>query len=519
LVACVGTWSHLASEAPVIASDGVRYVQMAREWSDAPLRVIREEEYHVGYPVVISWAHAAIDTMGLADGPASWDLAGRAVSMTAGAATVTAVWLLGGLIVSWRAAWIGAMVFGLGQNWSHVAADVVSDGLAVCFQAWGAVLLLLAARRLGDRRRGGLLLAGGMGILAGLGYLVRPEALLLCGLAAVVWVAQTRDQQGGWKRTAGAVALAGGCAIAAASPYMIAIGGISKKKRIGELFSAAGAGPHLQTLALAPLDLGVAIYQLSGEFMEAIHPIGLSLVSIWLLTWIGWRCLGLKLPESVRLGPTRIGGWLIVSAAVAICTMLVALHLHAGYISSRHLMFLVVLLSPLAGAGACVLAVWLSSLLKSTLLAGPARWLALPLVALGLAGGLLAHTLEPLHEGKQPHRRAARYVAQRAADGDIVATDSPWVIHYGGWHQPRADYLRIPPALPNLARQRVHDGPADYLVLSDEATHLLQPLGAGDTGLRFQHLETLSARDAAPEDRVHVYAVRPAIPATRPDGP
>ena len=105
LCICTALRIGLICKTDVIARDGTTYVSMSREWASGSLRVVREYDYHVGYPAVVSLVGRALIAAGRPDSVATWELAGQMVSLAASVAAMVAIWLFARTCFGERIAW------------------------------------------------------------------------------------------------------------------------------------------------------------------------------------------------------------------------------------------------------------------------------------------------------------------------------------------------------------------------------------------------------------------------------
>ena len=291
-----------------------------------------------------------------------------------------------------------------------------------------------------------------------------------------------------------------------ASPYMAAIGGLTKKKSLDQILPVRAV--EQMPLAMASLDVpptvrGAAKYV--SRLVEAMHPVLVGLAVATLGIWLLRRTVGLAVPRDA-LAPPNAEGAFILSATVALTAfLLIGLYVNYGYISHRHVMLPALLLSGFSGAG--VLA--LSGLARIVLPLGglrrrPGVWTLC--ITGGICIALLLHALRPLHEGKGQHLRAAAYLQTLAKPDDYVLTDSSWVIHYGGFKG-----LSLNPARtdPSKLFPLIRGAKAAYFVISEEGLDILVP----DWRSRLQPpayalLETIEPdRPEKPKDRILVFQV------------
>jgi hypothetical protein len=422
----------LIARAEVIARDGTRYTQMARQWPIDPRGVINDNDYHVGYPALVAAAHRAARPW-LPEGLEGWHLAGQAVSLLAGLAAVGAMYLLAIRVIGWPAGWMSTLLWAVGRKWAALGADVLSDAASVAFQLWALLLGVWVLARLRRRRwHGGLALAFAAGTLGGAGYLVRPDALASVLVVLILLAAlavRHRDK-------IGRCALAGVCCLVgtalAAGPYMIAIGGISRKKSLSDIVHAVPAGGSFVPAGLLTSGDYFVLRQMVNMLFEAMHPAVGFLALIYLVS----RALGrLRRPPAIARPPRlgRDGRWLLPACLLVYALMAGGLYLNVGYLSHRHVMALGSILSPLAGGGLMVLAGWLALAIRRSTPRDHRR-IAWTLLAVIAAAVVALHSIDPPHEGKAYHRRAGVWLRQhRPPELPFLLTDSPWALHYSQW--------------------------------------------------------------------------------------
>ena len=430
LAACAVQRGWLILHTDVIAKDGTVYVQMAREWTDDPRRVAETYDYHVGYPAAIASAYPLLKGWRDYGALRRWELAGQFVSYAASLAAIVAVWLMAGIAFDWRAAWVAALLFGLGHKWAELGADVLSDALSVCLQMWGVVLTVWAYRRLRRGSAACVVLAAFVGLCAGLGYLVRPEALLVALLAVALWMFHALRQRKQWVLAAASSAAAMAVTLACVLPYALVIGGLSRKKSIGDFVLQSAGAPARVLAALDPTRWSAAPRQFINRLFEAMHPLVAVLACVWLLGFLLERRLRGKPAALVFPSPHPPCGFLMLAVLAVTAPLLMSMYANVHYLSHRHVMFLAALLAPLAGAGAVTLAAGVRELLAwrraRTLPDAPVRVAVVGIMAVGLA----LHAMRPMHEGKAHFRQAGRFVAVMQRTGDFLMTDSAWVLHY-----------------------------------------------------------------------------------------
>ena len=506
LICCAAARTWLIAHTEVIAKDGTTYVKMARAWSTDPRGVVREYDYHVGYPVAVSGMHWVLEKVGVAKGAGGWDLSGQVVSLVAAMAATIAVWLFAGMTFNWRIAWIAGVLFALGRKWSALGADVLSDALAVALQMWAVVLALYALEQLRRKSTWSLALAVGVGLCAGLGYLVRPEALLPCVLAVAMWIAYQLRARKSWTLTLTSAGVTLVTTLACALPYLLAIGGLTKKKSFDDLVirPISGGIAQLAVIVTSPAHYS-ALRQLVNQLFEALHPLLGFLMCICLIVYAIQRVLRKK-PTNVLLAPARLpGAFMMLAAAAVLVPLLMSMYTNVRYLSYRHLMFLAALLSPLAGAGLDFLVRSLVHILKRINLRRTNERVVLGIIMGAMVISVSLHTLQPLHHGKEYYRLGGQFVREFANRDDYVLSDSSWVLHYSGLRgmSLRGEMIRAKTILPLIERSR-----ATYLVLSGKKMRNCDPeLSRVLASPRFAEIARFVQPQRKRPDILHVYRI------------
>jgi len=445
ILICAAVRLYLIDQA-VIAADGTIYLEMARKWTTNPMEVVKGYDYPPGYPVATVGVHRFLVALGLTDRRELWEYSGRIVSLVSNLAALVAIWIFAGSVLDWRIATIAVLLFGVGKKWAHLGANVLSDSLAICFQLWAVVLLLKCLSLLRRKSRWALLAAGCVGILAGLGYLARPESLWVALVAATVWLGRSVIRRANVSLTLASIAVMCAAVLAVAGPYMRSIGGLSNKGSVNKILKQTqdgrvpAAAVATATASLTPstciglVDIwtGSTLQKMGGQFSEAMHPI----LGILCFVWVAGLAVKLLLRgKTVDLPlpiPNNAGKAIMVAAAAIILPILAMLHLESGYLSHRHISFLAALLSPLAVAGIMFLAGMLTLAFKSRgAPANRALWVT-PVIVGAVFVGLSYHTLHCPHRDKAHIRQAGLYISGMAGSEDVLLTDDARMGYYAG---------------------------------------------------------------------------------------
>ena len=467
LLGCGGIRVWIITHSSMIARDGVTYLELARDFRADPIGVVRTSHYHPGYPAAVALAYGLLPDAWAADDRGAWERAGQIVALVAALVSLAAVAILATMAFDVRIALVTVLLFGCGAKWTELGANVLSDTLAIAFQLWGVVAALVTLHHLRAGRRRALAGAAAVGLCAGAGYWVRGEAALVAPAAAVLWLLYAAGRHVRWRRAIIASLLTTLMALLCAMPYMIAIGGITRKHVLGRNVPAirAATTPALPALPTRP-DRPPVPLALAGQISEAAHPVVATLGALWALAW-GLDKLRRRAPAPWIPRPTSRTA-IVATIVVAASMPVLAMHYrNTGILSHRYVMFIAALLAPLGGAGLMVLAHLLTRAI------GPLRrrpW-GQAAVTIGLlvgtGAGIAAHAMRPLHGNSVSHRSAGEFLRRTAGPEAMVVSDSPWVRHYAG---PPTRPLPTRRLSEPLLRQRLSAiaAASAYLALTDE---------------------------------------------------
>ena len=165
------------------AQDGLKFIRIARLFHSQPWAdVIRGSDTHPLYPALIAAAEPAVATLaGRDDEPDTWRLTAQIVAAIASIGLVFPIYELTRSLFDHRIALMAAALSVLLPRAAELGHDTLSDslGLFCTFLA-----LWLGARAI---RRGDWSSAVFSGLAGGLGYLTRPEAILVPCAIALTW--------------------------------------------------------------------------------------------------------------------------------------------------------------------------------------------------------------------------------------------------------------------------------------------------------------------------------------------
>ena len=437
LAVCLAIRGRLIATSDLIARDGTEYVKYSQELSADPVEAAKRNRFHPGYPLAVLYAHRFLTYLGAPHDITTWDLAGRLVSLAASLVATLGLLLFATRVLNWPAACIATLLFSVTRKWVSLGADVLTEAMAVAFLIWAMAFALMAAAQLRRSRARALVPAACVGLCAAASYLVRPEGLIVLPAVVSLWVTNMVAKRAPWRLSLAVILISLGTAATCAAPYVMMIGGLSKNLNILRLLppatplSAHGAATGTAwALAGTAAGFDSGLHKVFDQFVVAQHPILTVLAVVCLATWVGTKALKGRLPETVRIFPSKDGAILMLAMVALTVPMLMRHWAETRELSHRYLIPLAMVTVPLAGAGVLILRQrWL-------ILSARLRWrrewasAAFCLGGAGLVVAMSVHALRPLHVGKDNHRQAARFLQGLVGPSDRVVTNEVWILHY-----------------------------------------------------------------------------------------
>ncbi len=499
VLACfVQAWMICRAVAP--AQDALRYLVVAQGIErDGVVETLAAQYEQPLFPALVWLTHAALTRAGLIS-PALWALSLQLAAAIPLVLSVVPVYLLLRKLHGPRAAWAGGWLFLLASEAARLGADGLSDSTHLCLCCWSLWAMAVyftgspiaggrfaAARQessLPGRRQGALWLASA-GALGGLAMLARAEAvaLVVAFLATLVVVQIHRSWRLAWAEAAtAAFSFVFGAGVVLGG-YLALCGELQPGAALERLLSRRGVAETapLNAAALAEPaavvderwyleDAGRLVFgrkdpakssRFHGAWAATGHLVEelLHLVQYWIgaLALIGiWRSRGRKAEPVDRL-------------IQILCTLVLAagwyLGLRAGYLSTRHLLLILVFAVGWAGVGAMALGEMLAEAGRRRAWRVAPRGAAAAVMALASAICLVS-LVKPLHASRINHREAAAWLTEHADLDDVVLDSRGWTALYTGrptyryeaaqaaFKHPRLAYVVVEQAEMDMASQR-----------------------------------------------------------------
>ncbi|WP_422926540.1 glycosyltransferase family 39 protein [Singulisphaera sp. PoT] len=459
------------------AQDGLKFLRVARQFQTVSwVEATRGSDQHPLYPLLVALTEPPLAQL-LGHGPDTWRIAAQLVSSVSALLIIIPLYCLTRSLFDERVGVLAVFIYTLLPLPAAVGHDTLSDSLAL--------FLAISALALGERslRTNGWITPLACGVVSGLGYLTRPEVLIVP--VAVLLTAATY-----WKWKVASPQFVPRFATLAITflflvgSYAMVKGELSEKL---SLRKTAAMGPSAKSSRKAeqwlPPGLKDARWDFSPkEESEEPETANLARTLEWLFFhWAEGLCgvfAFFGLWGVARAGYIRKVCWELDAASAHIEThedasgasrllpgprlivvylglfslVLVRHALRMGYLSDRHSLTLIATSIPWAAAGTFICALRLSRVLRwNTRLSVRVGTLAI-VILMASAGYLQA---KPSHASRWGHWAAGQWLRENVAPDEAILDTRGWAAFSSG--KPNYDYWHV--------RQALTDSHLRYIVV------------------------------------------------------
>ena len=458
------------ARATLPAQDGLKFIRIARQFQRQPWTdVIRGSDQHPLYPALVALAEPVV-ALAAGHGPDAWRISAQGVSALASIALLFPLFGLTRALFDERIAALAVLIYVLLPLPAAVGHDTLSDSLAL--------LGCLLALRLGEialrPEAQGWRAPLACGLVAGLGFLARPEVLIA---PAAVLLAAAARRRSAFVPAASNAAVPRFSALAVVfltivGAYTMVKGEVSEKlamhqraergtprpvvRKVGQWLPPGLNDPHWdfspkeESDEPEQLPALETVRRLAREWGE-----GLTWLFAFFAVWGAVRDRFIRSLCDGRPEGPGAGRALLVVYLALFALVLVRHGMKMGYLSGRHTLTLIAVSVPWAAAGTFVCARGLSVRL------GWGRRLGSAVGATVLGALIVAAATvqaKPAHPSRWGHWAAGRWLIANAAPGEAVLDTRGWAAFVSG--RPGYDYWHV--------RQALTDARLSYVVVGTD---------------------------------------------------
>lgn len=416
---CIGVYLLVSSV--LMAKDGYTFINYAQQLEIDSAHTISKESQHPGYPYLILTAHKIVGLFSENTSNVSWVYCGQSVSLLFRLLSVIVLYYIGKHVVGGQYSFWSVLILLCLPNLAEYGSDVLSDWPYLFFLLFGLLMLIKGIER--------WWLFGVVGLIAGCGYLIRPECAQLIVIGGAWLGAQFVLSKRSMSRTKLLYALAMLCmgfGLVAGS-YMNAKGSIFSKKDVG-LFSMATELTGSEPVLIANISAeSFPLQQIAKAIAKLVDNLGETFMWFFILPLLPGMIYVFRQRKWIE--PKN---FFIFALIVFNITVMIWLHCRHGYMSQRHTMPLFVLLSLYVSCGLEILGRWIKLIIpsrRSAVRDGDDRFWFILLFAVGIAI-CVPKLIRPIRSDKQGFRAAAEWIKTNTAETEEIAVQDMRISFY-----------------------------------------------------------------------------------------
>lgn len=415
---------YLIVTTAVISKDSTIFIEFAKNAQTDPVKTMAKQYQHPGYPMMILWMHKIKGLLSKDESLFSWIYAAQAVTLALRLLALTALYFMGKKLVGQKHSFLALLILIALPKPTAYGSDAISDWPHLFFLALGLLLLIQAVE---NKNRW---LFGLTGLIAGTGYLVRPECAQII-VYACAWLGVQTVKPGrtfSFAKTLSAMVLLLAGFLIMAGPYMKLKGAIFPKKEVGRFVSdIEQQGPDISKEN--KYSAKSTLLETPKAFNKLLERIGDTLM---------WFFFPAVLIGTYRFCKDRqFGepGKFFTILLIAVNTLLMIwLYSEHNYISNRHVLPLVIFTIFHIPRGLELMAEWLENALSkkiesiASVRIRAKQWFMILIIA-GIAI-CIPKLLRPLHYDKKLLYQAAQWLTENTTSNDIIAVPDPRIGFY-----------------------------------------------------------------------------------------
>ena len=425
IASCIGV--YLIATTALIAKDGVNFIHYAQQIGIAPLEIIKHNYQHPGYPGLILTGHQIAQAFHTDTSILSWIYCAQSTALLFRLLTFTVLYFISKHLIGAKLGFWAILIFILLPDPAEFGSDALSDWPHLFFLSLGLLLLFKGATKAQWP------LFGLAGLVAGAGYLIRPECMQVV-LLGCLWLGWQLIQPRTINRTQACYGLAilvvGFAALA--GPYMAIKSDIFPKKHLNlfsqnatptQTFSETGPLPSTQPKPISQtIIISKATWKLIGNMCDTLMWFFVPALWIGLYRWFKTRTW--HEPEVFFI------------TAMTLLNIMIMFWLFAkyGYMSNRHTLPLLMLPILFVPVGLQECAIGLQQKFSGKACTGntanPNRYLWFLALVLAGAAFCAPKLLSPIRIEKQEFRVAAKWLETNTDPGAIIAVPDERISFY-----------------------------------------------------------------------------------------
>jgi 4-amino-4-deoxy-L-arabinose transferase-like glycosyltransferase len=405
--------AYLIATTVLIADDGVYYIERAQKLSSDPSGVIKS--HSPGYPFLIFIAHTFVGLFNNYPSTQMWIYSAQSITLLCRLLALISLYFIGKLLVGSRNSFWALLILILLPYPAKFGSDALRDWPHVLFLAASFLLLLWGVKQ------GKWWIFGIAGLVAGLGYIIRPECVQLV-LYGILWLLvrllKPQCNMSRSKLLCALFILLIGFALPVA-PYIIEAGRITPPK-LGEFIDLSKE--YVTSFIQAQPEKEVNILSSLGNIAKAIGRLIKQISNNLMYFFVPALLIGIYCRFRKQSMATTIERFFMPVFIILNVIIMILLYGGYEYISRRHCLPLVVFLIFYVVSGLEVLGNRLGS--RNTQSRSEAdlnsqRWFFI-LLAIGVVI-CLPKLVRPLRTEKQGYRDAAKWLKENTAQEDLIA--------------------------------------------------------------------------------------------------
>lgn len=418
---------YLITTTVLIAKDGVMYIEYAKKLAVEPAKAMRDFSSAPGYSFLICSTNKLINSFYEESSLKSWIISAQVVSLAGKVIATVALYFVGSLLVGRRMSFWAILILTILPVPTEYGSDALTEWPYIMLLAMGFWLLLLGARF------SKWWIFGCVGLIAGLGYLIRPECyqLVIYGTAWLLFnLIRPQNKMYRVKATGALILLLAGFAVVAV-PYMRFMGYVFPEQSIGRfvLFERVTGYDFGSANLLCEYSAALIPAKIIGGFGKFAN----NICEILMYYFVPFLVIGIY--HRFRKCNASISEKGFVPALILLNTaLLIWLYHKWGFISKRHTLPLVSLTIFYVPIGLQVTGDWIGSRLSirkpKTGTTKFTSWF-FALLAIGITI-CLPKLVRPTRIEKQGYREAAKWLRENTTAADIIAVPDTRISFYSG---------------------------------------------------------------------------------------